>query len=157
MRLALIDDGQVATYPYSIAQLRRDNPQVSFPNDIDEIRLADFNVRRVFEVERPAPSDPITKDVVEGLPSLGGNGRWYQTWTETDVSVEEADARREEAALIGELSAAKLDAWMVQFLAMTPAEAQQYVLNNGGTLAAVRTNLGRVAYAVRFLLRRAYR
>ena len=56
-----------------------------------------------------------------------------------------------------EFDAATLDAWIIQFLAMTPSGAQDYVNANSATLAALRANVARLAYAVRVLVRREFR
>ena len=47
-----IQDGEVLAYPYSIAQLKLDNPNTSFPSPISENVLEDFDVYPV-TIERP--------------------------------------------------------------------------------------------------------
>jgi hypothetical protein len=42
MELSIIRDGQ--RFPYSIAQLRKDNPSVSFPRDLTGVDLTPFGV-----------------------------------------------------------------------------------------------------------------
>ena len=37
-------NGNLDTYPYNVGQLRRDNPNVSFPKQIPEETLAEFNI-----------------------------------------------------------------------------------------------------------------
>lgn len=59
--------------------------------------------------------------------------------------------------LANEFDIAKLDAWIVQFLAMTPSGAQDFVNNNSATLAALRLHVARLAYAVRVLVKREFR
>ena len=100
-------------------------------------------------------SDLIAVNVVEGTPVFA-NGRWEQAWVEVPASVEEIAEREEAAALDAELTEAKLDAWIVAFLAMTPTEAQAYVTNNSATLAALRPHVARLAYVVRVLVRREF-
>lgn len=153
MSYALIQNGAVTAYPYSFAQLRAANPQVSFPSDVSDEFLAGYGVIKIATVAKPA-YDP-TKNIMEGTPTLVG-GVWTQTWNQVDATAEEIAERTEAAAQAQEFDAAKLDAWIVQFLAMTPSEAQAFVNNNGATLAAVRTNVARLAYAVRVLVRREF-
>lgn len=50
---ALIINGMVEKYPYSIGQLRKDNPQTSFPKSPSEDLLATFNVFPVTRTDWP--------------------------------------------------------------------------------------------------------
>jgi hypothetical protein len=80
---------------YTIGQLRRDNPNVSFPKQIPDTILAGYNVFPVTPVERPATDH--TKNVAEGPLTLV-DGVWTQSWVITDASAEELAIRREEKA-----------------------------------------------------------
>jgi len=75
---------------YTIGQLRRDNPMVSFPRDIPEATLAEYGVFRVHETPRPNP-DP-TKDIVT-LPPVLVNGVWRENWGEVPLTADEIYAR----------------------------------------------------------------
>ena len=63
---------------YSIAQLRRDNPQVSFPSVLSDELLADFGVYRV------APSEPPEHAETEVVEDAGflqlADDTWKQAW-----------------------------------------------------------------------------
>jgi hypothetical protein len=64
-------------YPYSVAQLRQDNPGISFPENISESLLAEFEV---YPVElTSSPTVDHTSTVREGLPVFEG-GKWKQVW-----------------------------------------------------------------------------
>lgn len=89
----LIDSGELKKYPYSISALKRDNPQTSFPDKIDDTLLATFNVLPVKSV--PQPNVDYTKNIVEGVPEQVANN-WVQTWTVVDATPEEIAARTEE-------------------------------------------------------------
>ena len=154
MNYALIIVGAVAQYPYSFWQLRKDNPDVSFPRDPSDERLADFGMIALATGTPPA-HDPITQNIVEGTPALVV-GVWTQVWNVVAASAEEIAARQQNAAVEGELSAAKLDAWIVSYLAMTPSAAEQYVLNNSANLAQLRSVTSKMAYALRVLIRREF-
>lgn len=84
MYLKLTND--TITYPYSLYQLKSDHPQTSFPNDIPESTLNEFNVYTVTEVEKPVAG--IDKTVTEGTPVLENN-EWKQTWIVSDATYEE--------------------------------------------------------------------
>lgn len=65
-------------WPYSLAQLRLDEPSRSFSPAPSDAELAAYDVFRVQPSEVPVP-DPLTERVVEVVPSLE-NGVWVQQW-----------------------------------------------------------------------------
>lgn len=79
-------NGQVVKYPYTIADLQFDYPNISFPvNDngltLPEADLADYNA---FVVHPTDPSvDPITHSYFQADPQFV-DGKWVQTWTITE-------------------------------------------------------------------------
>lgn len=81
---------------YSIGQLRRDNPQVSFPKSISDATLAEYGVFPLQPTEYPTVD--YTKNVVEGTPTLS-NGVWTQAWNVVDATEEELSQRTLEASL----------------------------------------------------------
>ena len=87
---ALLNNGNVENYPYTIGNLRRDNPNTSFPKKPSDALLEDFNMFRVAPAARPAYDH--TKNIVEGTPVLTG-GVWTQVWNVTDASAEEIAER----------------------------------------------------------------
>jgi hypothetical protein len=71
---------------YTIGQLRKDNPQTSFPSQVPESLLAEYGV---FKLETTlAPTVGFDKNVTEGIPKLVDNV-WKQTWTVTKATNEE--------------------------------------------------------------------
>lgn len=76
---------------YSIGQLRKDNPNVSFPKNITNDELARWDVYPV-QPQNPPAFDRATQDCVRVSPTLQ-NGVWVETWSITSVSAEES-ARR---------------------------------------------------------------
>jgi len=80
---------------YSIGQLRRDNPQVSFPKSIPDDTLAEYDVYPLKPTDRPEVD--YTKNVAEGTPVQQG-GEWVQVWDVTDASAEEVAQRTEDQA-----------------------------------------------------------
>lgn len=78
-------------YPYSLQQLRIDNPRTSFPSEFTESVMDEFDI---FEVRQtPKPND-YTKNISEGTPILV-EGVYYQNWEQTDASSSEINARIE--------------------------------------------------------------
>ena len=84
--------GSVTTYPYTIQQLKSDNPNISFPNVLTDSVLNDFNVYSVVQVEN---GGDYTKDYVEGTPTQSGSV-YVQNWTESDASSEDIETRKNE-------------------------------------------------------------
>lgn len=83
------------TYPYSVAQLRADNPQVSFPATLSDAVLAEFNVFPVEPVPAPAV-DTKTHKAVE-LPPAKQGGKWVQEWAVVALTQQEQEQARETA------------------------------------------------------------
>lgn len=76
---------------YSIGQLRRDNPNTSFPKIVPENVLADYDVYPVVETPQPA-FDPVTQTVSQAdVPVLEG-GQWVRKWTVTARPADEIAA-----------------------------------------------------------------
>lgn len=90
-----IADEVILKYPYSIAQLREDNPQVSFPKNPTPNLLKEYNVYRVQQTEPPTVDH--TKNIVELMPQLQDKD-WVQTWDIIDASIEEVEYRTTEEA-----------------------------------------------------------
>ena len=83
-------NGQPDQYPYTVGNLRRDNPKTSFPKRPSNELLAGWNVYPVVKSERPVIDH--TKNFSEGNPVFDGN-TWTQVWEVTDATAEEIDDR----------------------------------------------------------------
>ena len=81
------------TYPYSIGDLRRDNPNTSFPKSPTDTLLADWDIYPVTIAQDPA-YDPRTHRVVnDALPTLI-NGAWILNKSIIEMAQDEKDAYR---------------------------------------------------------------
>jgi len=119
---------------YSITDLRRDNPQVSFPVKIPDATLAEYDVYPLSPTPQP-PHDPATQRVTEGQPVRqqvrNADGtfraddpdtpedearRWVQTWIVTDKTPEEI--------------AAELATWRAG-MSVTPLQIRRALLAQG--------------------------
>lgn len=87
---ALIKNGLVEKYPYSVAELRKDNPSVSFPATPSDADMETYGVFHVQEVARPEVD--YTQNVSEGVPELQA-GQWTQVWVVSGASDEELAQR----------------------------------------------------------------
>jgi hypothetical protein len=79
-----------AVWPYSLADLRRGNPNVSFSISPTADDLAPFDAYEVQPTDAQA-ADPRTERVEEAHPELV-DGIWHQRWTVRDASAEEIAA-----------------------------------------------------------------
>lgn len=86
---AKIENGVCTKCPYTIDDLRRDNPNTSFPAQMSDAGLQEFGVVSV--VMTPAPSfDEISQSLSQPLPVLVG-GEWRQQWAVANLPQSEID------------------------------------------------------------------
>lgn len=73
-----VTNGAVSKFPYTLGELRRENPNTSFPKVIPDSTLAEYGV---YTVQRASASefDNKTHCAVEGVENV--DGIWTQTWT----------------------------------------------------------------------------
>ena len=89
---ALIENGSVKQYPYTTGDLKRANPQTSFPSQISDASLLEYGVHRVFFATQPEVT--ATQVLEEGTPVFSTEDqRWTQTFAVRDMSAEEVASR----------------------------------------------------------------
>ena len=76
-------------YPYSLDVLKVDNPRTSFPSEMTESVMNEFDIYEVRQT--PKPND-YTKNISEGTPILV-EGVYYQNWQFTNATQSEIDFR----------------------------------------------------------------
>ncbi len=87
-----LNNGVIEKYPYTINDIRKDNPQVSFPQTISQEILDEYNVYEVIEVSHPVVT--YKQNLIEGTP-VNNNGIWTQVWNVTDKPLDEINAIQE--------------------------------------------------------------
>ncbi len=91
MTYVLAPNQTVETFPYSIGDLRRDNPNTSFPRNPSDAVLASWNVFPV--TDKPAPDyNPATQNLDQVEPTLV-DGQWVMTWAVTPATSEQIAGR----------------------------------------------------------------
>ena len=85
--------GSTITYPYSVQNLKNENPNISFPTIISDSLLESFNIYQV-EMKNSGYDNDDTKDVTEVTPTLSGS-IYIQTYTISDSDTETINKRRE--------------------------------------------------------------
>ena len=90
MYLRIIKD--TIEYPYTIGQLKLDNPNVSFPTNLTNETLSEWGL--FYVQQTPKPND-YTKNIIEGTPILI-DGIYTQVWNQTNASEAEINTRIED-------------------------------------------------------------
>lgn len=85
--------GSTITYPYSVYDLKAENPNTSFPTTIPDSLLEEFSVYKVESKDSGYDNDD-TKDVLEITPILSGSV-YVQTYQITDADSETIEKRKE--------------------------------------------------------------
>lgn len=123
---ALIVNGSVSKYPYTIGMLRKDNPNVSFPKKPTDELLSEWGVKKV--TATTAPSITNTQVVTESDPVLVGDA-WTQSWSVRDKTSEELSASRDSQSevnrIVRDSRLSETDWWASSDLTMT-AEQTAY-------------------------------
>lgn len=88
--LARINPDNTITAPYSLRDLRRDNPHISFPADPPAALLAEYGVHEVAETPEPDAPGQVVEDaglaLIDGVPTL--------QWAVRDATPEEIEQAR---------------------------------------------------------------
>ena len=85
--------GSTITYPYSVQNLKNENPNISFPTIISDSLLESFNIYQV-EIKNSGYDNNDAKDVTEVTPTLSGSV-YIQTYTISNADTETISKRRE--------------------------------------------------------------
>ena len=109
MTYVLAPNQTVEIYPYSIGDLRRDNPNTSYPRNPSDTVLASWNVFPVTDEPTPA-YNPATQNCNQINPTLI-DGKWVMTWVVTPAtpeqiaertSAKESEVRQQRNALLSD-------------------------------------------------------
>jgi hypothetical protein len=87
-----LKNGLIDKYPYSINQLKQDNKDTSFPTEMSDERLADWDVFPVVPTDYPQVD---YKQIIAEDTPINENGVWKQVWNVTDKSVDEISVIQE--------------------------------------------------------------
>ena len=94
---ALIENGAVKKYPYSLYEIQRANLNTSFPSAVSDATMAEYGAMRVYFATQPALSD--TQVLEEDPPVFDVDAqRWSQVWRVREMTTEEVTQRFDSAA-----------------------------------------------------------
>ena len=89
---ALIQDGVVKRYPYSLSDIKLANPNTSFPSTINDASMADYGAMRVYFSTRPELTD--TQVLEEDTPVFSNQDqRWTQVFRVRNMTAQEITQR----------------------------------------------------------------
>lgn len=91
-----VSNGSVDSFPYGLTELRRDNPNTSFPKSMTEGMLNSFGVHSVQFDDVPSYNERTQKAEQATTPSEQ-DGNWVIGWTvsnKTDAEVAEYDTQQ---------------------------------------------------------------
>ena len=83
-----IINGEVSKFPYNVGQLRRDNPNTSFPKNVPEATMAAFGMFPVGYDADPA-FNPMTHQVESSSIPVLKDGKWVLTKTVVALTAEQ--------------------------------------------------------------------
>ena len=86
-----VTNGAVDQYPYTVGDLRRDNPNTSFPRQISSETLASYGVYEVTILDRPSYTERTQNLTQKSTPTLNGDN-WELGWTVSDKTSDETQA-----------------------------------------------------------------
>lgn len=83
-----INKDKTTEFPYTLDNLRKDNPQKSFPDNIDDKTLESYSVYKVVATPTPA-FDPNTTQLILGVELE--SEVWKQSWKIEKLPQEQAE------------------------------------------------------------------
>jgi len=86
-----VTNGAVDQYPYTVGDLRRDNPNTSFPRQISSDTLASYGLYEVIILDRPSYTERTQNLTQKLTPTLNGDN-WELGWTVSDKTSDEIQA-----------------------------------------------------------------
>lgn len=90
---AKIENGAVSKFPYSYEDLKRENPQTSWPTSMPIERLNEYGIHIVVAKGQPE-YDASTHKVVDSIPTWNAvKKQWEQAFNVVPLSAEELKAR----------------------------------------------------------------
>ena len=96
MAVYLLADGNaVKRYPYNLGTLVQDNPGTSFPLDMSEEDLSEW---QVFPVQLVNPDYDLFSETPVEVSPVCEDGEWRQAWTVRQATAEEIQQRKEAGA-----------------------------------------------------------
>jgi len=91
MYVKLNSNGAVDTFPYSLLELRKDHPSISFPREMPQDLLTSYNVFPVVQLEKPDYDKRTETIEAQTTPVQNAEGVWEIGYTVTPKTQEAVD------------------------------------------------------------------
>jgi len=88
-----VTNGTIDQYPYTVGDLRRDNPNTSFPKQVPEDTMADFGMYPVGYAAAPDYNPDTHRIQNSNMPELV-DGKWTLTKTVVELTPEQLEDRK---------------------------------------------------------------
>jgi hypothetical protein len=88
-----VTNGQIDQYPYTVGDLRRDNPNTSFPKQVPEATMAQYGVYPVGYAAAPDYNPDTHRIQNSNMPELA-DGKWTLTKTVVELTPEQLEDRK---------------------------------------------------------------
>lgn len=154
--------GSLVKYPYTIAELRADHPNTSFPVAPDVERLSEFGIVRVTGAAKPI-MNPAIQVLDEGVPANIA-GVWTQQWIVRSATQYEMDAYAAQQAKQAQAAEdaladadAKAEPIITYLVNHSAADIKSRINADVTDLASARLMLSRFGVALGALARRQLR
>jgi len=135
MKYVRIEGGKVSQRDYTIAKLRRDNPDTSFGAEPTAETLAEFGV---FILDETPPPSVTVGQVTEEEDPILVDGVWTQQWSvRSKTSQELADAKAELRSAVNGLRDALQDGQVTTPFGVFDCNERSRVFINGGVTEAL--------------------
>jgi hypothetical protein len=88
MQYVKVQNGEVEIYPYAISQLKSENPNTSFPKNITEQMLEEWNIFAVSHSDVPSV-DIKTEKIVQASQPVLVEGQWTIIYSAVNKTADE--------------------------------------------------------------------
>jgi hypothetical protein len=91
------NNNEVVDYPYSLSNLKTENPNTGFPKTMSDTLLAEHNIFKVIYNDPPEYDENTQKLEVDTVPSLI-SGSWQISYNIVQLNEEELQQKQQEKA-----------------------------------------------------------
>ena len=144
---AKVSGNTVEKFPYTLRDLKQDNPNVSFTTATTLDDVAQYGVVQVVELPEPV-YDPATQNISKDTIPVENAGVWELGWVVTAKTQEEQDAYAENQSYIEDIAAIKADPQVAALLKARPSQINSYIDTNVTDMASAKEVLKILARAV---------
>lgn len=148
--MTIIFDNNGTPEPYSISQLKADNPNVSFRKGYPDVQINPYGAYRVQPVTKPEPT--ATHRAVEGSPVFNVSV-WEQSWDMVAFNADELEAIQDSA----DAQLIRADSQVKALILASPSGIENYIDTNVTDMGSAKEVLKILAKAISAIGKRQFR